>query len=504
MTPSSPSPAQRGTRRTGEDRILSLPYVVSTARLVLVPWFVWLLLQPHHRDWFPAAVLLKRARRDRLGGRPACPSPRPGDDARQGARPGGRPARPARNGRDKTSLHGQGAVPVPIAMQSAMAFREGLVAGATVALAMAGARRIDVTLVGKAGTFGLMLAFPLFLAGHSLRSAGTTPRLVLAWVAAVTVARTGLGLRGPLRAVGKKRALADGPCGSQQPRAMTHDGEMTKPARSPSFLSLWSDGSALCIASKGSFLSIGSVGSVLSIGSIGSFLSALSIGSAGSVLTLLSTGSRLSVLSFRVEAEAVLCCPFYQGRVRRSSKWTGAELALSDLKETCSLTGHFVLRSGRGFGRSLRQVHARIRTLAVEGGRRALRPLVPEGTEILAGLELRRGAARPLPLSLVTGLPQVLVPASEAKTYGTAKLAEGPENCRAARIARGGRCDHTTGGQVVLSTEELRARGALVGTVLCVIDRRARGSVGPDKLAEASISMRSLFTLDEILGTSGD
>ena len=57
---------------------------------------------------------------------------------------------------------------------------------------------------------------------------------------------------------------------------------------------------------------------------------------------------------------------------------------------------------------------------------------------------------------------------------------------------------------MVLSTEELRARGALVGTVLCVIDRRVRGSNGADKLMEASISMRSLFTLDEILGPSGD
>ena len=42
----------------GEDRILSLPNVVTTARLVLVPAFVWLLVQPHHRDWWDAAVLL--------------------------------------------------------------------------------------------------------------------------------------------------------------------------------------------------------------------------------------------------------------------------------------------------------------------------------------------------------------------------------------------------------------------------------------------------------------
>ena len=83
----------------------------------------------------------------------------------------------------------------------------------------------------------------------------------------------------------------------------------------------------------------------------------------------------------------------------------------------------------------------------------------------------------------------------EAKTYGTAKLAEGPEI--AGRSVLVVEDVITTGGQVVLSTEELRARGALVTTVLCVIDRR--GNNGADKLAEAAISMRSLFTLDEIL-----
>lgn len=45
--------------------------------------------------------------------------------------------------------------------------REVLVAGATLLLAALGARRIDVTWWGKAGTFGLMVAFPLFLAAES-------------------------------------------------------------------------------------------------------------------------------------------------------------------------------------------------------------------------------------------------------------------------------------------------------------------------------------------------
>jgi cardiolipin synthase len=51
-------------------------------------------------------------------------------------------------------------------------------------LAALGARRIDVTWFGKAGTFGLMIAFPLFLASHSdLWWADTAG--VLAWLAGI-------------------------------------------------------------------------------------------------------------------------------------------------------------------------------------------------------------------------------------------------------------------------------------------------------------------------------
>lgn len=41
--------------------------------------------------------------------------------------------------------------------------REGAIAVAALAIAAAGARRMDVRWVGKAGTFGLLIAFPLFL-----------------------------------------------------------------------------------------------------------------------------------------------------------------------------------------------------------------------------------------------------------------------------------------------------------------------------------------------------
>ena len=62
--------------------------------------------------------------------------------------------------------------------------RETLVGGATIVLAALGARRIDVTWFGKAGTFGLMIAFPLFLASHSDLSWADTAG-VLAWVAGI-------------------------------------------------------------------------------------------------------------------------------------------------------------------------------------------------------------------------------------------------------------------------------------------------------------------------------
>jgi len=51
--------------------------------------------------------------------------------------------------------------------------REVLIAVATVALALAGARRIDVIWAGKAGTLALMFALPMFLIAQAARSVYT-------------------------------------------------------------------------------------------------------------------------------------------------------------------------------------------------------------------------------------------------------------------------------------------------------------------------------------------
>ena len=127
-----------------------------------MPVFVWLLVQPDHRDWFEAAILLAAlGSTDWVDGQLA----RRLDQVTTLGKVLDPIADRVLLATAVIGILAARAVPLPVAV-IALA-REGLVAVAAVGLALAGARRIDVTLIGKAGTFGLMGAFPLFLAGHS-------------------------------------------------------------------------------------------------------------------------------------------------------------------------------------------------------------------------------------------------------------------------------------------------------------------------------------------------
>ena len=82
-------------------------------------------------------------------------------------------------------------------------------------------------------------------------------------------------------------------------------------------------------------------------------------------------------------------------------------------------------------------------------------------------------------MSQVSGLPARFV-RKEAKTYGTCRLAEGGELegkrlCIIEDVV-------TSGGAILDAAVELRARGAMLGPVVCVIDRE---SGGVEKLAAA-------------------
>lgn len=165
------------------------------------------------------------------------------------------------------------------------------------------------------------------------------------------------------------------------------------------------------------------------------------------------------------------------------------------MQQACYLEGDFLLRSGQRanfyFDKYLFEADPQLLRAVAQ----LLVPLIPPGTELLAGLELG-GVPVATALSLLSGLPQVLV-RKQAKTYGTAKLAEGaPVSGRRLLVIED---VVTTGGQVVLSAQELRDRGATVEEVLCVIDRRSAGSGEVDKLGLARLRLLSLFEVDELL-----
>ena len=158
-----------------------------------------------------------------------------------------------------------------------------------------------------------------------------------------------------------------------------------------------------------------------------------------------------------------------------------------DVDACCRLTGEFRLRSGQVaseyFDKYLFESDPTLLARVVE----QMVPLVPEGTELLGGLELG-GVPIATVLSARTGLPTLFV-RKQAKEYGTCKLAEGP-SIRDRRVTLVEDVI-TTGGAVRDATRALRQAGALVETVVCAIDRSPEGA---DPLADVDLEVRPVLT----------
>ncbi|HET9690236.1 MAG TPA: CDP-alcohol phosphatidyltransferase family protein [Acidimicrobiales bacterium] len=202
--PASVPPARR--RRQGEERIASLPNAITVVRLVLTPVFGWLLAQPHERHWLAAATVLAVAgATDWLDGQVA----RRFDQVTTVGKVIDPVADRLLLATAVIGILAVGAVPTVVAALAIA--REATVALTALVLASLGARRIDVTYVGKAGTFGLMVAFPSFLTAHSPVS-WRHDALVLAWVAAVAGLVLGWVSAAMYVPLGR-RALAEGRAG---------------------------------------------------------------------------------------------------------------------------------------------------------------------------------------------------------------------------------------------------------------------------------------------------
>jgi orotate phosphoribosyltransferase len=151
------------------------------------------------------------------------------------------------------------------------------------------------------------------------------------------------------------------------------------------------------------------------------------------------------------------------------------------------LTGDFVLRSGRTATEYFDKYQFEADPVLLDALAERLAMLVPDGTEVLAGLEMG-GIAVVTALARHANLPCTFV-RKQAKTYGTARLAEGAEV--AGRRVLVVEDVVTSGGQVVLSTHELRKLGAHVDHAVCVIDRQEGGA---QALAAAGVTLRALLT----------
>jgi orotate phosphoribosyltransferase len=156
------------------------------------------------------------------------------------------------------------------------------------------------------------------------------------------------------------------------------------------------------------------------------------------------------------------------------------------------LSGEFVLRSGKISQTYFDKYRFESQPHLLKSIAEKMVPFIPGDTEVLAGLELG-GVPIAIALGLQTGIPVALV-RKTAKDYGTKQFCEGLEvkNKRVLVIED----VVTTGGQVVKSTQDLRGLGAIVDTVLCVIDR-SEGKY--ELLTQASLKLVSLLTMQELL-----
>ncbi|MDQ6698257.1 MAG: orotate phosphoribosyltransferase [Actinomycetota bacterium] len=155
--------------------------------------------------------------------------------------------------------------------------------------------------------------------------------------------------------------------------------------------------------------------------------------------------------------------------------------------DACHLVGTFTLRSGRTATEYFDKYRFEADPGLLEDVAQRMSSLIPESTEVLAGLEMG-GIAIVTVLSRMTGLPAAFI-RKQAKPYGTARLAEGADvTGREVTVIED---VVTSGGQIVLSARELRALDADVRLAVCAIDREEGGA---EALAAEGIALRAALT----------
>lgn len=164
-----------------------------------------------------------------------------------------------------------------------------------------------------------------------------------------------------------------------------------------------------------------------------------------------------------------------------------------EIYNTAHITGEFLLRSGiisnEYFDKyqfeALPQLLDEITTQMVS--------MLPDLNtfDALAAMEMG-GIPLATLISVKTGKPIVFV-RKEAKKYGTCKFAEGSQvEGKTLLVVED---VITSGGQVIISSKELRESGAIIKQCVCVIDREQGGK---ENLQKDGTELISLFTMSKL------
>lgn len=161
------------------------------------------------------------------------------------------------------------------------------------------------------------------------------------------------------------------------------------------------------------------------------------------------------------------------------------------IREAAEIHGRFTLRSGKVSDTYFDKYRFESDPVLLRDIAEQMAALVPEGTEVLCGLEMG-GIPVVTMLSQCTGIPAAFI-RKKPKTHGTCNYAEGCDLVgRQLLIVED---VVSSGGAIIDAAKMMRADGMSVTDAICVIDRETGGV---EALAERNITLKSLLTASTI------
>lgn len=163
------------------------------------------------------------------------------------------------------------------------------------------------------------------------------------------------------------------------------------------------------------------------------------------------------------------------------------------IKQCAKLSGQFTLRSGKVSDTYFDKYQFESDPSLLLAIAQAMAPLVPQGTQVLAGLEMG-GIPVVTMLSQVTGLPAAFI-RKEPKAYGTCRYSEGASLVGKQFVLVEDVV--SSGGAILDAVAMLKADGLRPSAALCVIDRQTGGA---EALARVDLLLKPLLTFTEVDG----